>query len=410
MDALLDMPPGSGDFPVLRDIAGDRPPRRRSRVEKLETQIACLKERMNIAVIHGGDKEEPGAVMYRIPNTRPWKSYQSVAEQIAESLRTLGFRSVHVLAENMHLSEELQARKIHLAWLNTGGVQGFNPVAHAPSMLELMGVPYVGHNPLIASILDNKPVFKLEVTKLGLNTATFTTWHPSQGRFDPAHHHGFQRAFRGHVGPYVVKPVSGRASLHVHVVDDASALADCLQEVFDATQNHVMIEDFLPGREFCIAIAGSVTAHSRSLSLGARPFIFSPVERVLADDERIFTSMDVRPISTDRMRLLSLETEGELISRLEKIAMTVFSELGLETLIRLDLRMCENGEIHILEANPKPDLKRPEGNKTSIVSVGLERCGMDYDDLILSLIADRVDLLFSKRRGAPDHLHALIQQ
>ncbi len=409
MDALLDMPPGSGDFPVLRDIAGDRPPRRLSRVDKLETQIAALKERMNIAVIHGGDKEEPGAVMYRIPNTRPWKSYQAVAEQIADSLRALGFRSVHLLAENMHLSEEMQARQIHFAWLNSGGVQGFNPVAHAPSMLELLGVPYVGHNPLISSILDNKPVFKLEVTKLGLNTAAFTTWHPTQGRFDPASHPGFQRAFRGHAGPFVVKPVSGRASLHVHVIDEAVDLADCLQEVFDATQNHVMIEDFLPGREFCIAIAGSVTAQSRSLSLGSAPFIFSPVERVLGDEERIFTSMDVRPISTDRMRLLSLDTDGEVISRLEKIAMTVFSELGLETLIRLDLRMCDNGEIHILEANPKPDLKRPEGNKTSIVSVGLERCGMDYDDLILSLIADRIDLLFSQRRGAPDHLHTLIQ-
>ena len=33
-------------------------------------------------------------------------------------------------------------------------------MAHAPALLEMLGVPYIGHNPLAASLLDNKHVFK----------------------------------------------------------------------------------------------------------------------------------------------------------------------------------------------------------------------------------------------------------
>jgi len=53
----------------------------------------------------------------------------------------------------------------------------------------------------------------------------------------------------------------------------------------------------------------------------------------------------------------------------------------------------------VLEANPKPDLKRPSGEETSLVCAGLSKHGMDYEDLILSLLADRLNTLFSQRRA-----------
>ena len=72
-------------------------------------------------------------------------------------------------------ASELQGR----AWLNTGGVQGYNSTAHAPAMLELFGVPYVGHDPLTVGTLDNKHVFKRDLVCLGLPTAPFITRSPT---------------------------------------------------------------------------------------------------------------------------------------------------------------------------------------------------------------------------------------
>ena len=43
-----------------------------------------------------------------------------------------------------------------------------------------------------------------------------------------------------------------------------------------------------------------------------------------------------------------------------------------------------------------------------VVAEGLAQCGMSYDDLILSLIADRVDLLLRERRGSAGHLVELL--
>ncbi|WP_282610675.1 hypothetical protein [Pelagibius sp. Alg239-R121] len=365
---------------------------------------------MNIAVIYGGDKRVPGNVIYQTPNTRPWKSYESVAEDIAGALRRLGFQSIHVLPEDMNLGDELRRRSIQFAWLNTGGTQGYNPMAHGPAMLEMFGVPYLGHDPLTTSILDNKPFFKREVEARGLRTSPFLTWHLARGTFDPESNVNFKTVFAGYDGAFVVKPASGRASLHVHVVEDRKDLAPVVDEVFHATQNHVMIERFLPGREFCVAVAGPVTARSEQLQIDTKPFVFSPTERVLEEDEQIFTSMDQKPISADRLRLLTTEMDADTVAKLEEVSLEVFMGLNLETLVRLDLRMADDGELYILEANPKPDLKQPSGDKTSLVSAGLAAHGMDYDDLVLSLFADRIDLLFCQRRGTVHHLHTLFAQ
>lgn len=389
----------------------DTSPRRTSRLSGLVEQIDILKSRMNIAVIYGGNKLQPGSVINTIPNTRSWKSYQSVAEDIANTLTRLGFKSVHVIADDMNIGDELQSRDIHFAWLNTGGVQGYNPMAHTVSMLEMFGLPYVGHDPMTTTILDNKHAFKLEVAALGLNTSPFITWHLARGEFDPAKSVTFKKAFKGYDGPFIVKPISGRASLHVHVVDQPSDLPAIVSEVFHATQNQVLIEKYLPGREFCVAVSGLVRSKDHLVTIDDKPLIISPTERVLDKDEQIFTSMDVKPISTDRIVLLPSDvTKDEISRKLADIATTVFEELNLESLVRLDMRMDEDGEIHILEANPKPDLKQPGGGKTSLVCAGLSQIGMDYDDLILSLIADRIDLLFCQKRGTVHKILELLEQ
>ncbi|MCA3514358.1 MAG: D-alanyl-alanine synthetase, partial [Rhodobacter sp.] len=77
-------------------------------------------------------------------------------------------------------------------------------------------------------------------------------------------------------------------------------------------------------------------------------------------------------------------------------------------LIRADIRADEAGNLYVLEANPKPDLKMPGTGVTSLVCIGLPKLGMTYDDLIMSILADRIDVLLSERRGVADRLARLI--
>jgi D-alanine-D-alanine ligase len=376
----------------------------KARANDLERQIDRLRQTLRIAVVHGGNKAQQDSVIHPAVNSRAWKSYEAVAHDIAEALCRLGFRQVCVLPEDMRLGDEMKRRDIHFAWLNSGGVQGYNPVAHGPSMLEMMGIPYVGHDPLTASTLDNKHIFKQALLALGLPTSPFITWNGDYGRFDPAREVRFRHAFGDYAGPFVVKPVSGRASLHVQVVDRIDDLADALQEIWHKTQNLALIERFLPGREYAVAVAGRIVSQGRKLIRRSDPFVFSPVERVLKPDERIFTSMDHSPISTDRFRALRMDD----VPSLSDIAHRVFTDAHLRTLVRIDIRADAAGRLFILEANPKPDLKAPSGSITSLVCAGLDEHGMDYDDLILSLLAERVDVLVNHPLMAVRHLRELV--
>ncbi|MEY3869974.1 MAG: hypothetical protein RLZZ338_3865 [Cyanobacteriota bacterium] len=374
----------------------------------LSAYMERLYQKLRIAVIYGGDKNKEGSVIYKTHNPRSTKTYEKVAHDIANALENVGFEQVFVMADDITLAEKLKQENIHICWLNTGGVQGYNPLCHTPAILEMLGMPYVGHNPLNSSILDNKHCFKLELQALGFKTAPFMTWHPSQGIFHSRENSRFLLTFEDYSGPFLVKPISGRASLNIYFVETAEQLTDAVAQVHEITHNTALIETYLPGREFCVAVCGYITHTKRHFSKNSHPFAFSTIERILDPGIPIFTSMDQKAISTDRMQLLkdeNLDIKHNLID----IAQRIYRDFSLNTLVRIDLRADDRGTLYILEANPKPDLTRPTENVTSLVVEGLGEYGMSYEDLILSLLADRLDYLLTYRSNTIAHIVELIQ-
>ena len=81
-----------------------------------------------------------------------------------------------------------------------------------------------------------------------------------------------------------------------------AAVGPLAKQIHEATRNTVLIEPFLSGREFCVSVCGPVVPLDQDFLRLSTPFAFSAVERVLADGEAIFTSMDLKPISADRVR------------------------------------------------------------------------------------------------------------
>ncbi|MEG4841061.1 D-alanyl-alanine synthetase [Microcoleus sp. B9-D4] len=373
----------------------------------LPQYLEVLFAKLRIAVVFGGDCDRPGSVIYKTHNPRSWKSYEVVAREIAKALAEIGFQQVFVMPDDMNLPEKLKQKNIHLVWLNTGGVQGYNPVCHTPALLEMLGMPYVGHNPLNSSTLDNKHAFKRELQSVGIKTAPFMTWHPSQGIFEPNLHQRFAIAFGDYQGPFVVKPVSGRASLHVHFVDTIEGLSQAVSEVHRTTHNTALLEKYLPGREFCVAVCGYVKYAKGGFCKDTKPFAFSTIERVLEPDELIFTSMDKKAITADRGRLMGSE-EPELQQELIELARKIYWEFSLNSLVRIDVRSDADGSLYVLEANPKPDLKHPGENVTSLVALGLAEYGMSYNDLIFSLLADRLDYLLTQHIEIIPHIVHLL--
>ena len=98
--------------------------RRNGRIQELERQIERMFLRLRLAVVYGGDKSAEGAVIEPTGNPRSWKSYETVARDIAASMVRAGCKQVSLMPDDMRLGDTLRANDVHLAWLNTGGVQG----------------------------------------------------------------------------------------------------------------------------------------------------------------------------------------------------------------------------------------------------------------------------------------------
>src|SRR5260370_2075412 len=101
-------------------------------------------------------------------------------------------------------------------------------------------------------------------------------------------------------------------------------------------------------------------------------------------DERIFTSMDIRPIRPGRFRRPDPTADAAVLSQLGVLARDIFYEFNLSSLIRLDVRSTADGRLMVLEANAKPDLPPPTNDATRLVCARLYANSIDYDNPILS--------------------------
>ncbi len=347
------------------------------------------KSKMRIVVVHSGDKTNPNTVVNQVANTRFWKNYRFVAEDISSSLRRTGFENVDVMEESIHLIKRLTEFEADLVWANSGGVQGRASICHLPAMLELAGIDYIGHDPANSLVLDQKHIFKWALKAKGIKTPTFFVWPAKAPRFTASDNKKFYRNFGTFKGPFIVKPTSGRASQNVKYVENVKNLGMAIEAVNKVTQSDVIVERFLSGREFTVSVMPSVVFQDGKFINHNKPFCFSRIERILGFHEKIFTSMDVKPITAERAKLLDFK-DSELIIKLDALATQVFTEFNLETLVRVDFRVDMDGDLNILEVNPKPDLKRPLNDTFNLSSLGLEAEQMTYDDLILSILSSKI--------------------
>jgi D-alanine-D-alanine ligase len=182
-----------------------------------------------------------------------------------------------------------------------------------------------------------------------------------------------------------------------------------MDRVYADTANAVLVEHYLSGAEYTVGVAERVVARAGGFEALAAPFVLSPCERVLQPGEKIFTSMDVQPITRDRARLLDPVADAEFHDRLCALGRRIASALHLRTLIRVDARADATGALNVLEVNPKPDLKRPTAAQTNLVSMGLAQAGLTYETLLLSLLVDRLYFCFTHRPHTVRHIADLLE-
>ena len=113
-----------------------------------------------------------------------------------------------------------------------------------------------------------------------------------------------------------------------------------------------------------------------------------------------------RTVSTENP-LHPLDADDELAEGLKSLAQRIYLDFNLDSLVRIDVRGDEEGRLHIMEANPQPDLGGPGRESDNRVCAGLGEHDMTYDDLVLSLLANRLDFLLTFRPKALAHVESV---
>jgi D-alanine-D-alanine ligase len=230
------------------------------------------------------------------------------------------------------------------------GIQGQARYTHVPSILEMMGLPYVGSGPLAHSLALDKVVAKVLFRQNDVPTPAFVMLK------DP----GFEMPPLDF--PLIVKPKNESTSFGIKVVHDEAELRDASQVIFDEFGQAVLVEQYIDGREINVGLIGNRPPEAlppAELDFGDGPKIYT------LDDKRHKSGRDVGVVCPARLT-------SEQTARAQQVARDAFEALGCADCARVDLRLSHDDEFYVLEINSLPSLGEHGSYTHAAAAIGLD--------------------------------------
>ena len=242
---------------------------------------------------------------------------------------------------------------------------------HVVSYLELLKLPYTGCNPRGLMIAHDKALSKKLFTFHRVNTPKFTVFPintkvrvPSSLRY-----------------PLIVKSLVEEGSYglsQASVVSNKEKLLERVEYLHSKLNTHAMAEEYIDGRELYISIIGNVRLQTfpiLELDFGKMPDV----------SHKIATSRvkwDWRYQKEHKIDIVSPEKlDPKLVNQLYRVGKRIYKILGISGYARIDLRLTENNDIYVLEANANPDIAYGEE-----LSTAAELAGTSYEQLLQRII------------------------
>ena len=284
--------------------------------------------------------------------------------KIAESLEK-GGHNVRIIDGNMYVVEELQefmprvieGERMGMVFNMAYGIQGESRYTHLPSMLEMLGIPYVGSGPGGHALALDKVITKIILQKYGIPTPNF--WVFSTGDEDMSEVQY----------PVIVKPKMEAVSYGLKIANNEDDLREAVKFVVSEFTQQALVEQFIRGREFSVGLLGN-----------GDPEAFPVLEIDLENDpDAIQTVFDKR--EGPRSKICPANISQKLTDEMVRLSKETFRALGLKDFARVDIRMDEDENIYLLEINSMASL----GMKGSYVAAA-QVAGYNYTKLVNKIL------------------------
>ncbi len=290
-------------------------------------------------------------------------------DAIAATLEGLGHQ-VERLGDGRELLERLLRQPPDFVFnIAEGHGIGRSREARVPAVLEMLGIPYTGSDPLALSVTLDKDCAKRLVQSTGrVMGPRWAVWGPDEP-LDEIETRDYL--------PWtvIVKPAWEGSSKGIRgkcVVDTPDELIQAIENHRRAYRQPILVEEYIEGDELTVGIVGN-----------SPPQIIG-VMRVLPTqkEERFIYSLEVKRDYRQRVRYeCPAKLPPERLRAVEAAALLVYRALGCRDVARIDFRL-RDGVPYFLEANPLPGLN-PESSDLVILA---RLAGWSYEQLIESIL------------------------
>jgi len=245
------------------------------------------------------------------------------------------------------------------------GLKGVSREAQAPALLEAYDIPYVFSDPLTLTLALDKGMAKRVVRDVGVPTANFAVIETIEDVVKVALPY-----------PLFLKPVaegSGKGVNEHSKVADAVGLKQVAADLLVRFRQPVLVEAFLPGREFTVGILGTgAEAHVLGVSEIVPKEKFVGAGYGLANkSEGWEEKVDIVPADDAEAR-----AAGE-------VALAAWRALRCRDGGRIDIRSDVAGKPNFIEVNPLAGL-RPNHSDLCMIA---DHAGVGYQGLIGAIMA-----------------------
>ena len=299
-----------------------------------------------------------------------WDSPATIAA-VESALSRLG--KVVRLEANEDFPERLRQARPDIVFNIAEGFHGVNREAHVPAICEFYGIPYSGSDPFTLTLCLDKARTKETLAFHGIPTPKFLLVEKLADLY---------RVAEQLTLPLFVKPVhegSSKGITDSNLCRDRDQLFRQTEFLLENYRQPVLVEEFLPGKEFTCAVLGNgdeatvlplVAMNFESLPEGALP-IYSFDAKFVWD----------RPENPLDIFQCPARITRELQASIERVSLDAFRVLGCRDWARIDVRLDADGRPNVLEVNPLPGIL-PDPADNSCLPKAARAAGIGYEELI----------------------------
>lgn len=278
----------------------------------------------------------------------------NTGKAILAALLEKGYNAVSIDLEPLNFMEQLKTAGAEIVFNAIHGKFGEDGLLQGA--LELLDIPYTGSGVLASAAAMDKGLSKRLFLAAGISTPRSHIYSKHDDNGDLA-----GEIVREFGVPVVVKPTDQGSSIGVVIVEEKAQLPQALEEAF-RYGDHVLVEEFIKGRELTVAIMGN--SDPRAL----------PVIEIVPHSGRYDYQSKYTKGATEYIVPARLADDITRLVQTEAVA--AFKVLGCRGVSRVDVMLGQNDKPYVLEVNTIPGM-----TVTSLVPKAAAAEGMSFADL-----------------------------